>query len=297
MDLIWPDSRMSAQDKPLDSAWRMADCTGSCAPVISPSRAWGAMTVLRPRMRLISIGMWICRLPLSATVMVGFIFIGLPSVGDFACQTSQLGDERCQPVGTQLHVDSGLADFDLVYQEADEPIPLHREKVFPEALDILEGLRHILFRDAVPLVGTASLAHVGQLFRELDRLAIDRRQHLGLARLIAAGFHQFECLLPRLRQLHLELGFLLEQPLPLCLLDVPGREAGLGHQRRCAEHGAQLLDYRLLDVPGGNPLERAPAHGPLAVLLADVIGVVAPREYMTEVLSGIEGGPTRPLPE
>jgi hypothetical protein len=33
----------------------------------------GAMTVLRPRMRRISIGMWICRLPLSATVMVGFL--------------------------------------------------------------------------------------------------------------------------------------------------------------------------------------------------------------------------------
>lgn len=114
-----------------------------------------------------------------------------------------------------------------------------------------------------------------QLFRELDRLAVDGRQHLCLARLIAAGLHQFECLLPRLRQLHLELGFLLEQPLPLHLLDVPGREVGFGHQRRCAEHRAQLLDHGLLDVPGGNPFERTPAHGPLAVLLADVIGVVA----------------------
>jgi hypothetical protein len=49
-------------------------------PGISPSRAWGAIIVLRPRMRRISIGMWICRLPLSATVVVGFIFIGLPFV-------------------------------------------------------------------------------------------------------------------------------------------------------------------------------------------------------------------------
>ena len=114
-----------------------------------------------------------------------------------------------------------------------------------------------------------------QLFRELDRLAVDGREHLSLARLIAAGFHQFECLLPRLRQLHLELGFLLEQPLPLRLLDVPGREEGFGHQRRRAKHRAQLLNHGLLDVPGGNPFERAPAHGPLAVLLADVIGVVA----------------------
>lgn len=71
---------MSAQEKALASAWRTADCTGSCAPEIAPSRAWGAMTVLRPHMRRISIGMWIYRLPLSATVMVGFIFIGLLSV-------------------------------------------------------------------------------------------------------------------------------------------------------------------------------------------------------------------------
>ncbi|WP_205743718.1 hypothetical protein [Dichelobacter nodosus] len=31
MDLIWPDSRMSAQEKALARAWRTADCTGSCA--------------------------------------------------------------------------------------------------------------------------------------------------------------------------------------------------------------------------------------------------------------------------
>jgi hypothetical protein len=40
---------------------------------------------------------------------------------------------------------------------------------------------------------------VRQLFRELGRLAVDGRQHLGLARLIVAGFHQFDGLLPRLR--------------------------------------------------------------------------------------------------
>jgi len=94
------------------------------------------------------------------------------------------------PPPGQLHIDSSLADLHLVHQEADEAIPLHREKVFPEALDILEGLRHILFRDAVPLVGSAALAHMGQLFRELDRLTVDGRQHLGFARLIVAGFHQ-----------------------------------------------------------------------------------------------------------
>ena len=72
-----------------------------------------------------------------------------------------------------------------------------------------------------------------------------------------------------------ELGFLLEQPLPFRLLDFPGGKVGLGHQRRGSEYRAQLLDHRLLDVPGRNPFERAAAHGPLGVLFADVIGVVA----------------------
>ena len=44
-------------------------------------------------------------------------------------------------MGTQLHADSGLEDLDLIHKEADEPVSLHREKVFPEALDILEGIR------------------------------------------------------------------------------------------------------------------------------------------------------------
>jgi len=38
-------------------------------------------------------------------------------------------------------------------------------------LDILEGLRDILFRDAVPLGGFASLAHMRQLLRGLGRQA------------------------------------------------------------------------------------------------------------------------------
>jgi hypothetical protein len=69
------------------------------------------------------IGMWICMLPFSAMVIVGFLLIDSPSV----------------------HFAVISVVRPLVFSSISMPVPFHREKILPEALHILESFPKPLY--------------------------------------------------------------------------------------------------------------------------------------------------------
>jgi hypothetical protein len=110
---------------------------------------------------------------------------------------------------------------------------------------------------------------------KIHGLPIDGGEHLVIARLIVAGLHQFDRLLPSLGQILLELELLPDQPFLFRAFDFPGGKIGLGHQGRGSKHGAELFDHRLLDITRWHAFDWAVAYSALGVFLADVVGVPA----------------------